>query len=206
MTGILVIGAGGHGKVVADILQMQGVDVSGFLDDDSTMWNAVVLGLPVLGAIHHYSNFSPSGLVMGVGSNISRKQIVERLGEPAGKLWVNAIHPKSTIARSVKLGRGVVVAAGVVINPDTQIGDHAIINTSSTVDHDCTIASYCHVAPGVHVAGAVAIGVGALLGIGSSIIPGCSVGDWVIVGAGASVINNIPEGVTAIGTPACWRR
>ena len=201
---VLILGAGGHGKVVADILLKQGMSVLGFLDDDPALWGNEQLGIPILGGIDQFARYSPEGLALGIGSNRVRQRIVTRLGGCAEPLWINAIHPNATIGMNVRLGRGVVLAANVVINADSSIGDHVIVNTGATVDHDCTLCDFCHVAPGVHLAGGVTIGTGTLMGIGSVTIPLCSIGEWSTIGAGATVIRDIPSRVTAIGTPARW--
>ena len=200
--GVLVLGAGGHGKVVADVLLSQGVAVLGFLDDDPSTWELTRLGLPVLGRIDTYASHNPVGLVMGIGDNRARRHLVERLGAQANDLWISAIHPRATIARSARLGRSLVIAAGAVINPDSVLGDHVIVNTGATVDHDCTIADYAHLAPGAHLSGGVKIGMGALIGTGSSVAPGNSVGDWAVVGMGAAVVRDVPSGVIVKGVPA----
>ncbi len=204
MSGILVLGAGGHAKVVADILRCQGLSVAGFLDDDPQAWGTTRLGLPVLGAIADFAQHQPDGLVLGIGANGVREQIVARLGAAAQPLWCNAIHPRATVAASVQLGRGIVVVAGAVVNPDSVLGDHVIINTGATVDHDCVVGEYVHIAPGVHVCGGVRIGPYAFIGVGAALTPGRNVGAHTIVGAGAVVVRDVPAGVTAKGVPARW--
>ena len=202
MKRVLIFGAGGHAKVVADILQLGGHQILGCLDDNPQAWDNSCLGLPILGAIADYQNYNPDGLIIAIGSNTVRQTLANRLGEPARALWMNAIHPRATIAASARVGRGVVVAAHAVINPDTFIGDHAIINTGATVDHDCRIGDCAHIAPGSHLAGGVNIGTGAFVGIGASVVPGVSVGEWAIVGAGAVALRDIPARATAYGVPA----
>jgi sugar O-acyltransferase (sialic acid O-acetyltransferase NeuD family) len=204
MSRILIIGAGGHGKVVADILQRQGEQIIGFLDDVSALWGSLCMGLPILGSVAGFQSYRPEGMIVGVGSNAARKKIVERLGDAAQNLWINAIHPQAVLAESVRLGRGVVICAGVVVNPDVIIGNHAIINTAASLDHDDVIADYVHVAPGCHLAGQVQVDEGTLLGVGVSVISGCKIGRWATVGAGAVVVGDIPERVTAKGVPARW--
>lgn len=204
MSGVLIIGAGGHAKVVADILRARGVHVLGFLDDATSLIGQQRLGLPVLGPTEAYPDFDPDGLIIGIGSNSVRQTIVRKIGAEAERLWINAIHPQAAIAPSVQFGVGVVVAAGAVINPDTTIGDHTIINTGATVDHDCTIGRFVHIAPGVHLAGGVRIEDECLIGIGSVAIPSCHIGANTTVGAGSVIISDIPAGVTAKGVPACW--
>lgn len=204
MTRILIIGCGGHGKVVADILQQRGAHVYGFLDDDPTTWGLTRLGVPVLGSLATLSLHAPDGVVLGIGLNRIRQQMVERFGTQADPLWYNAIHPRAVVAPSARLGRGVVVAASAVINPDAVIGDHVIINTGACVDHDCVIESYAHVAPGAHLAGGVRVAKGALVGAGATIAPARSIGAWATVGVGAAVVQNVPADVVAKGVPARW--
>jgi sugar O-acyltransferase (sialic acid O-acetyltransferase NeuD family) len=204
MSGILILGAGGHAKVVADILRCQGLRVAGFLDDDPQTWGTTRLGLSVLGAIASFADYQPDGLVLGIGANQVRGQLVERLGPAVQALWCNAIHPRATVTASVRLGRGVVIVAGAVVNPDTVLGDHVIINTGATVDHDCVIGDYVHIAPGVHVCGGVQIGSYAFIGVGAALTPGRRVGAQATVGAGAVVVRDVPPGVTAKGIPARW--
>jgi sugar O-acyltransferase (sialic acid O-acetyltransferase NeuD family) len=204
VSGLLILGGGGHGKVVADILLARGEPVLGFLDDDAATWGTARLDLPVLGGIDTFADHAPAGLVPGLGANAARKRVVERLGERARGLWRPAIHPGALVAPSARIGQGVVVAAGAVINPDAVVGDHAIVNTGATVDHDCVVGAYAHLAPGTHLAGGVRVGDGTLVGIGSVVIPYRSIGHWSVVGAGAVVVRDIPDGVTAKGLPARW--
>lgn len=201
--GTLILGAGGHGKVVADILQCCATRVVGFLDDDPALWGTRQFGLPVLGPIENHAwNHQSNGLIIGVGSIEARKQIVRRLGPRAEPLWRNAIHPRAVVARSARLGVGVTVAAGAVVNPDVVLGDHVIVNTGAGVDHDCIVAAFAHVGPGVYLAGGVHIGREVLVGIGATVIPGRHVGDGAVVGAGAVVTRDVPDNATVVGVPA----
>jgi acetyltransferase EpsM len=202
MRRVLILGAGGHGKVVADALIRAGHTPLGFLDDDPTRHGTHTLGLPVLGHIGDFARHQPDGLILGIGANDARRAIVHALGDPADSLWCNAIHPQAVVAPSARLGRGILVAAGAIINPDARIGDHAIVNTAATIDHDCAVGAYAHLAPGTHLAGNVQIGEGALLGIGTIVIPGRTIGPWSIIGAGSTVIHDLPGHCTALGTPA----
>lgn len=198
----LILGAGGHAKIIADILHCRAIPVLGFLDDDPALWGTRPMGLPVLGPLDAFLDYSPTGLLLGIGSNHARRTIVDRLGPAATPLWINAIHPTAAIGFNVRIGRGVVIAAQTVVGVDSTVGDHAIINTSASVDHDCRVEAWCHLAPGVHLAGGVHIGKGAFVGIGAVVLPGRRIEEWATIGGGATVVHDIPAHVTAIGTPA----
>lgn len=202
--GVLIIGAGGHGKVVADALLERGIPLIGFVDDNPNMIGQKILGFPVLGAIDHWLEFDAEGLVIAIGNNHIRHNIQQKLEAMSHPNWIKVIHPKAVVAESAKLGVGTVIMAGAIINPDAVIGQHTIINTGATIDHDCVIGDYVHIAPGVHLAGNVCIGNSTLIGIGSNVIPGCHIGSDTVVGAGTLIIQNIPAGVTAKGIPARW--
>ncbi|MCA9903559.1 MAG: acetyltransferase [Anaerolineae bacterium] len=202
---VLILGAGGHAKVVADTIETSGHVVVGFLDDDPGLWGKQRLGLPVLGSIAEYADFAADGTIVAIGSNQTRKEICGKLEPPAHPRWVNALHPHAILARSARLGVGDAILTAAVVNADTEIGDHVIINTGATVDHDCRLSSFAHIGPGAHLAGGVVVGRGVLIGIGASVAPGCVIGDWAIIGAGATVIHDIPDRVVATGTPARWK-
>jgi sugar O-acyltransferase (sialic acid O-acetyltransferase NeuD family) len=194
---VIVIGAGGHGKVVVSTLRAAGIDVIGVFDDDEEKWGGEILGVPVLGPVADAEG-GDHLVVLGVGSNEARKHLAERLG----MRWATAVHPQAWIHPSVRLGEGSVVFAGAVIQPDTVLGKHVIVNTGALIDHDCEIGDFVHVAPGTRMAGEVTLENGAFMGIGSSAIPGVRVGAWTTVGAGAAVVDDLPGGVTAVGVPA----
>lgn len=201
MSAVLLIGAGGHAKVVADIFRCCDVSVSGLLDDDAKRWNTTYFGLPVLGAPESFADHGAQGLILAIGSNAIRRQLAARL-LPAQDWWQSAIHPRAIVAASARVGQGSVIGAGAVINADSIVGDHAIINTGASVDHDCQIGNFAHLAPGVHLAGNVKIGEGAFLGIGSVVTPGVQIGDWAIVGAGSVVLRDVPARSMVYGVPA----
>ena len=202
MSGVLILGAGGHGKVIADIMRCQDRALLGFLDDDPAKWGTTLCGLPVFGSIDSYAEYAATGLVIGVGDIAVRRRIAERLGDAATSLWCNALHPRAIIAASVRMGSGVTVTAGAVVNPDVLLGDHAIVNTGATVDHDCEIGAFAHIAPGVHLAGGVQIGQGTLVGVGATVAPWHCVGAETIVAAGSVVVTDIPGHITVKGIPA----
>lgn len=203
MSRVVILGAGDHGRVVADILLCARQEVVAFLDVKRERWGIPIHGIPVPGDDSKLAGLRADGVVAGVGDNRTRHRIVAELLSPVN--WVNAIHPSAVVSPWAKLGRGVVIAAGAVVNPDAEVGDFAIVNTGATVDHDCCIGPFAQVAPGVHLAGRVMVGEGAMIGTGAAVVPGCTIGAWAVIGAGAVVTKNIPAGVTAKGVPARWK-
>jgi sugar O-acyltransferase (sialic acid O-acetyltransferase NeuD family) len=189
---IVVVGAGGHGKVVLATIEAAGGEVAGVLDDDAALWGTRILGHLVTGPIADAG--IPAGAVVFVaaGANSVRKAIAARLRGPFG----------TVVHSSVALGAGTVVFAGAVIQPDTTLGRHVIVNTGASVDHDSSLGDYVHIAPGVRLAGDVWLDEGVFMGVGSCAIPGARVGRWATIGAGGVVLNSIPPGVTAVGLPA----
>lgn len=195
---IVVVGAGGHAKVVLSTLDAAGTPARAVFDDDPNKQGQRLLGVPIAGPLAELEARGDLVGVIAVGDNRARVAIARRL--PLD--WRTAVHPTAWVHPSVVLGAGTVVFAGAVVQPDTRIGHHAIVNTGATLDHDCELEDFVHVAPGVHLAGDVTLGEGAFLGIGSRVIPGRTVGAWSVVGAGATVIRDLSPGATAVGTPA----
>jgi sugar O-acyltransferase (sialic acid O-acetyltransferase NeuD family) len=198
---VIILGAGGHGKVVADCCLAAGHCVSGFLDDDDSKQSA--LGLPVLGTLAEADQFREScdGLALGIGDNRSRESVFKQFKE-SGWQFPPVIHPFSWISPRVEIQEGAVVVGGVVINADSVIGAGAVINTGARVDHDCVVGAFAHVCPGTVLAGNVEIGTGAFIGAGSSIIPGIRIGNYAVIGVGAAVISDVADGVKVAGVPA----
>jgi sugar O-acyltransferase (sialic acid O-acetyltransferase NeuD family) len=206
MRRIVIVGAGGHAQVVADILLRAhdfGVDdvPVAFVDADASLWGQRFLGLPVLGDEGELERTEHEAVIVGIGDNRIRARVFERLRE-AGRNVARAVHPHAVLAPDVEVGAGVVICAGVVVNTGSKLGDNSILNTGCTVDHHNLIGRHAHVAPGVHLAGAVQVGEGAFLGIGSCVIPGRSVGEWAMVGAGAAVVRDVAARTTVVGVPA----
>ena len=200
---ILIIGAGGHARVIGDIIRLQGHSVVGYLDDEPSLIGQQIHGASVLGRIDTYQSYTYDKMVLGIGSNQIRFALqTGRLKDILDDQWHKAIHPTAIIGDFTLIGVGTVIMAGVVINPGTEIHQHTIINTGAIVDHDCIISDYAHIAPGVNLAGGVKVGIGALVGVGASVIPYQSIGSWSIIGAGAVIIADLPSNVTTVGVPA----
>ena len=206
MIRVLIIGAGGHAQVVADILLRardagQQVTPIDYLDDDASLHGKLLLDLPVLGDTSTLERIAHDAIIIAIGSNQIRKRLADELSA-AGETFVTACHPTAVIAPDVQIGSGVMICAGAVVNTGSVIGTHVILNTGCTVDHHNIISSYAHIAPGTHLGGEVVIGEGALVGIGATIVPRTTIGAWAIVGAGAVVTKPVPAGVTVVGVPA----
>ena len=195
---MIVLGAGGHAKVVISTLRAMGHTVEGVFDDSESLIGKEVLGVRILGTSRDAATFQCDGAIIAIGNPRVRKKIAENL--PLH--WEVAIHPSATLDASVRIGKGTVVFAGAVIQPDVEIGEHAVVNTCAHLDHDCWMGDYSHLAPGAALAGQVAIGEGTMIGIGASVIQCKSIGSWSMVGAGAAVVQDLPDHVLATGVPA----
>jgi UDP-perosamine 4-acetyltransferase len=193
---ILVVGGGGHSKVVIDAARCAGHEVVAVLDDRTDISD--VLGVPIVSDAGH---IEADGFVVALGDNSTRAGRFNELVSE-GMTAVSVIHPSAVISETAKIGDGTVVFAGVIVNADTRIGDNVVLNTACTVDHDCRIGAHTHIAPGVHLCGKVIVGEGALVGVGSNAAPGARIGGWSVVGAGATVLGEIADGVVCVGTPA----
>ncbi len=206
MTRVLILGAGGHAQVVADILLAmkrsgQKIEVVGFLDDDPRRRDARILGLPVLGPLSARVTIPHDAVIVGIGDNRVRARIQKALQDEGVSLFA-ARHPNAVLAPGVQVGPGTVVMAGVVVNTGSHIGAGVILNTGCTVDHHNCIRDFAHIAPGAHLAGGVSVGQGSLVGVGAVVIPGITIGPWAVVGAGAVVVRDVPPQTTVVGVPA----
>ena len=206
---IFVYGAGGHGKVVADLLLSRGEnEFVGFVDDREELWGRNVIGFPVLGGwqwLHREASHSSVATVLGVGDNQSRQLLAERCAAWNIEL-LTVVHATATISQSARLGRGTVVMAGTIINSDARVGTGVIVNSGAVVEHDVEIGDYAHVAPRAAMGGASRLGAFSHLGLGAVVLQCIHVGSHTIVGAGAVVVKDLPDGVVAIGVPARIRR
>lgn len=197
---LLIIGASGHGKVIADIaLKMKKWKNISFLDDNEGIRS--FMGIQVVGkSSDAFKYIKDYDIFVGIGNNEIREKVQESLKAEGASIPV-LVHPEAVIGEQVVLGAGTAVMARSVINCSTSIGKGTIINTGATIDHDNFVGDYVHISPGVHTAGTVNIGKGSWLGIGSvvsnnvNIISGCK------VGAGAVVVKDITEAGTYVGIP-----
>ena len=201
---VAVLGAGGHGAVVAEAALAGGsLEPVCFLDDSAGVHGTKILGLPVVGAIGALE-LIPSdvtGVLLGVGNNRHRLRLLE-LARTRGVDRPVVIHPRACVSPSASLAGGTMVAAGAVIGTRAVIGSGCIINTGATVDHDCVLGDVVHVAPGAHLAGSVRVGSRSFIGIGACVIPGIEIGDGALVAAGAAVIRDVFPNVRVAGVPA----
>lgn len=195
---VVIIGASGHGKVIADIILKSGDYVAGFLDDNQELESTFV-GFPILGKVSDFVNYKDYKFVIAIGN----ANIRERIANEIDVKWYTAIHPTAVISSiGVEVGEGSVVMANTVINTDTKIGKHCIINTTAVVEHDNVIEDFSHISVGAKLAGNVSIGRKTWVGIGSQVIQGKTICEEVMIGAGATIIGDIEEKGTYIGVPA----
>jgi acetyltransferase EpsM len=204
-TAIVIIGAGGHAKVVADIARRAGLAVAGFLDTvNPDRQGAPFQGVTVLGGLEQLDLLASKGVrqaVVAVGDCTARLHLAEyALG--AGFMLPVLIHPSAVLAPDALVGDGTVLAAGAIVNPGASVGAHVIVNTAASVDHDCVVGDGVHIAVGARLAGRVTIGRGTWIGMGALVKEGVRVGAESIVGAGALVLEDVPDRVTAYGSPA----
>lgn len=203
---VLILGAGGHAQVVADILwRMYEIDRSvrpvGFLDDNASLWHKRFLDVPVRGATREIDKFPHDAVIIAIGDNRIRCRLQDRLVR-AGEKFAIARHPSAVIAPDAIIEPGAMICAGVVVNTGSKVGAHVILNTGSTIDHHNEIGDCVHIAPGVHLGGEVTVKDGAFVGIGTTIIPRIHIGEWCMIGAGSVVTKDIASHVTAVGVPA----
>jgi sugar O-acyltransferase (sialic acid O-acetyltransferase NeuD family) len=198
---LIIIGASGHGKVVADIAEKMGKwQEFVFLDDNKS--KKICGNFKVIGAtIDTHKYVGDSDFFVAVGDNLTREKIQEKL-QSVGASIVTLVHPSAVIAGDVDIGIGTAIMAGVVINSATIIGKGCIINTNASLDHDNILGDYVHISPGVNIAGSVKIGHGTWIGIGASVINNIEISAKCMIGAGAVVTSNIVEKGIYVGMPA----
>jgi acetyltransferase EpsM len=191
---IYLYGAGGHAKVIAEIIEDSGECLAGFFDDDISkkLWNYTRYPFP--GPFDSVTD----ELIVAIGNNKTRKMVVEKMSLN----YRTAIHRSSIISHHASIEEGTVVMGGALINADTSVGKHCIINSNASVDHDCVLKDYVHISPNATLCGGIIVETGSLIGTGSVIIPGKRIGKNVVIGAGSIVISDVPDNTTVVGNPA----
>jgi acetyltransferase EpsM len=203
MNPIVVIGEGGHSKVIQDIITAMGTyKIIAILDDkyeDIQKRDGILYG--PISAVSNLANEDESvKFIVAIGSNQVRLEIVKRVRLQKER-FATLIHPSAIISPSVRIGEGTVVMPNCVINANTEIGKHVIINTGAIVEHDNHISDYVHISPNATLTGNVSVGEGTHIGASATVIPGIKIGEWSIVGAGSTVIRDIPPFSKAVGSP-----
>lgn len=194
---IIVVGAGGHAKVVIATVRAAGGEVVAAYDDDQARWGQQILGVPIKGPISRDA-IADAPAIIAIGNNRARRSVSEKLDAE----WIAVRHPNAVVHASVSVGPGTVVFAGAVVQPDATLGAHVIINTAASVDHDCIVGDFVHVSAGTRLCGGVTVDEGVLLGCGAKVIPNVEIGAWSAVGAGAVCVVDVLRSTTVVGVPA----
>jgi len=205
---VVGLGAGGHAKVVIDILQNAAdCELVGLLDPDRTLWGGKVLGVPIAGGDELLPELHAQGIThafIGLGSTgdtLPRRHLYEKARQHGFEI-VSAIHPHAVIARSVECGLGATLMAGCILNPDVSLGENVVVNTGSIIEHDCVIGDHVFVSPGVRLGGTVTVEDGAHIGIGATVLQNIRIGQNAIIGAGAVVTRDVAQNAVVVGVPA----
>lgn len=201
----VIVGAGGHGRVVLDILiRARQYRVIGFLDSNPELHGRRMDGVPILGDLSALGDLKAQGLagaIVAIGDNGVRRSFADEI-EAMGVDLINAIHPSANLAHNVRIGHNVCIAAGALVCAHCQIGDSVILNTGCIVDHESMIGTAAHICPGARLAGRVTVESGAFVGIGATVLQGLRIGCEAVVGGGAVVIRDVEPMTTVVGVPA----
>lgn len=206
---VLLLGAGGHCKVIVDAIKSWHGDfnIIGVTDNDETKFEQTVLGIPIIGNDGIIWDLFECGLrkvfiSIGMVKNYHpRNKIYHKISDMGFEL-VNVIHGTSIISKTVTIGKGNAILAGSILNTEVKIGDNCIVNSGSIIEHECIIGNNVHIAPGVSISGQVSIEDNCMIGVGASLIQGVRIGEGSIVGAGSVVTKDIPPNCVAVGAPA----
>lgn len=203
---VIVIGGGGHAKVLIDILLIRGNEVLGYSDVDTNQKGTKLLGVPMIGDDNIVLEHKPESveLVNALGSvrlPAKRKNLFDKFKD-RGFTFASVIHPSAVIASDVEIREGAQIMAGAIIQPGSRIGLNTIVNTKTSVDHDCIIGDHVHLAPGTTISGGVTVGAGVHIGVGATVIQGVRIGDNSLIGAGSLVLKDVPKGAKVMGVPA----
>lgn len=203
---IIIIGAGGHAKVLADALIAAHEPVEGFTDAQASRQGEMILGIPVLGGDDVVLARGAQAVrlangIGSVGSTAKRSEVFTHFRK-RGFRFVTVVHPRATVSPSAVLAEGVQVMAGAVIQAGAEVGENTIVNTAAIVDHDCRIGAHCHLAPGCVLSGGITVGEGSHIGAGATVRQGLRLGANTVVAAGAAVVADHAGGATLAGVPA----
>ena len=208
MTSVIGLGAGGHAKVVIEILRLMGNwDIVGLLDPKEELLDTQVLGIPVLGDDSLLGRMYQQGVrhafigLGTVGDTSSRKRLYETACSRGFRI-VSALHPQAVISASAEIGESATIMAMAVVNSSAWLGDNVVVNTGAIVEHDCVIGDHSHIATGAKLASKVTVGKGAHIGVGASVRQGITIGEGAIVGAGAAVVKDVDPLTVVAGVPA----
>lgn len=203
---LIIVGAGGHAKVIIDIARLQGFETLFATDVDTSLHGSSIMGVRIVGDDNHLSAYAPSDIYLanGVGAIASTRQRQAAYDKftAQGYEFLSLIHPSAVIADTAILNEGVQCMAGTIIQPEVQLGKNSVINTRASIDHDSEIGAHSFIGPGVITGGSVKIQDGVFIGTGAIILPSITICDRAIVGAGATVIRNLRTGEKVAGNPA----
>lgn len=187
-----IFGASGHGKVAAEIAELNAFDLKGFIDE-----NAQIKNIWDYSVVHEIPKDLTS-LFLAIGNNSIRKKISQRFQSLSFPILK---HPTSSVSKRAEIGEGTVIMSSATINPDVKIGKHVILNTNCSIDHECIIGDFAHISPNAALAGNITVGEGTQVGIGASVIQGITIGKWAMIGAGAVIIRDVPDFAVVVGNP-----
>ncbi len=203
---VILLGAGGHARVLISLLHLIDRPIAAVLDDDPAKHGERIDGVAITGGFDQLNQHRPDAvqLVNALGSahRPTARQAVYEQHTELGYTFATLIHPAASIAPETTIEQGVQIMAGAIIQPGATLKANGLINTAASIDHDTTVGEHCHIAPGAAVCGNVTIGQACHIGAGAAIIQGRTIGEGAVVGAGATVLSNIPADQVVVGTPA----
>ena len=203
---LVILGSGGHARVLISLLRLQGRAIHALLDDDPAKLGTTLSDLTITGSLETLNTFSPDSveLVNAIGSahRPTARQAIYETYSAMGYRFATLIHPAATIAPQAVIEQGAQIMAGAIVQANATVQHNCLINTSASIDHDTTVGAHTHIASGATICGGVTIGPGCHIGAGATVVQGVTLGQGVVVGAGATVIHNIPARQVVVGTPA----
>ncbi|WP_276348735.1 acetyltransferase [Daejeonella sp. JGW-45] len=194
---IYLIGAGGHAKVIIELLEDRGVEIGGLIANSSD--RTVLFNYPIINSFPPHFDRGAVSTIIAVGNNTLRKRISFEYED--FQLSPAVFHSRCNMSPRADIGHGSVLMAGVTVNCDVVIGKHCIINTNSSIDHDCSLSDFVHISPNGALAGNVTVGEGSHIGIGASVLQGVNIGKWATIGAGAVITRDVPDYAVVVGVP-----